>query len=444
MNICLALSLFHVWLLQTITTPASGSGVQPEFVRAIPNVTVAVGREAKLECKVDHLGSYKVAWIKYDTQTLLTIDTKVIPHDKRIRVTNNSFRQWFLHIKNVVEEDKGLYMCQINTEPMISVTGYLDVLLPPTILENGTSSDIVVGERSSISLRCKASGYPAPVVFWRREDGRTINVGSYGTVYSEERKIEGEFLNLTHISRKDMGAYLCIVSNGIPPSVSKRIMLEVKFQPEIKVPDQVIGAAVGRDVTLECEVEAWPKPLISWERNDGKILLNSTKYRLYESRNLYKIEMNLKIHNLQSEDFTSYKCVAKNTLGDKEGFIRLHEYVAPTSTTVFTDSYNSYHTGTKGSHESKNLSSQGRKSVDLPTSNSLKDKVQNSSAKGLDSKKKEENLGYTGLSDRRPRQKPDLQSHPSKNVGIRYNVNQTLGQVLVGLLLLFGVCISVY
>lgn len=34
-------------------------------------------------------------------------------------------------------------------------------------------------------------------------------------------------MDLTKISRLDMGAYLCIASNGIPPSVSKRIKVSV-------------------------------------------------------------------------------------------------------------------------------------------------------------------------------------------------------------------------
>ena len=38
---------------------------------------------------------------------------------------------------------------------------------------------------------------------------------------------EGEILELTRISRLDMGAYLCIASNGVPPTVSKRIKVSV-------------------------------------------------------------------------------------------------------------------------------------------------------------------------------------------------------------------------
>ena len=40
-------------------------------------------------------------------------------------------------------------------------------------------------------------------------------------------KYEGEVLRLSKVSRMDMGAYLCIASNGHPPIVSKRIVVSV-------------------------------------------------------------------------------------------------------------------------------------------------------------------------------------------------------------------------
>lgn len=39
--------------------------------------------------------------------------------------------------------------------------------------------------------------------------------------------IEGAVFNITKVNRLHMGAYLCIASNGVPPTVSKRIRLIV-------------------------------------------------------------------------------------------------------------------------------------------------------------------------------------------------------------------------
>jgi hypothetical protein len=69
-----------------------------------------------------------VAWLRVDTQTILTIATHVITKNHRIAVSHSDHRTWFLHIREVRESDRGWYMCQINTDPMKSQIGYLEVV----------------------------------------------------------------------------------------------------------------------------------------------------------------------------------------------------------------------------------------------------------------------------------------------------------------------------
>ncbi|MPC65333.1 hypothetical protein E2C01_059466 [Portunus trituberculatus] len=42
--------------------------------------------------------------------------------------------------------------------------------------------------------------------------------------------LEGQTLTIGKVSRLHMGAYLCVASNGIQPSVSKRIQLKVQCE----------------------------------------------------------------------------------------------------------------------------------------------------------------------------------------------------------------------
>lgn len=51
---------------------------------------------------------------------------------------------------------------------------------------------------------------------------------SAGFLLSTANSFEGEVLGLARVSRLHIGAYLCIASNGVPPSVSKRIVLNVQ------------------------------------------------------------------------------------------------------------------------------------------------------------------------------------------------------------------------
>ena len=49
----------------------------------------------------------------------------------------------------------------------------------------------------------------------------------YALLSTAVKTYDGETLLLNSIQRSDMGAYLCIASNGIPPPVSKRFMVQV-------------------------------------------------------------------------------------------------------------------------------------------------------------------------------------------------------------------------
>lgn len=44
------------------------------------------------------------------------------------------------------------------------------------------------------------------------------------------KHVEGERLTLQQVHRTDMGGYLCIASNGVPPSVSKRFDVQVNCE----------------------------------------------------------------------------------------------------------------------------------------------------------------------------------------------------------------------
>jgi hypothetical protein len=67
--------------------------------------------------------------VKADTKAIQAIHDHVITHNPRVSVSHNDYSTWNLHVRNVQEEDRGMYMCQINTDPMKSqVRGVLACL----------------------------------------------------------------------------------------------------------------------------------------------------------------------------------------------------------------------------------------------------------------------------------------------------------------------------
>ncbi|KAL9925864.1 dpr-interacting protein iota [Glossina fuscipes fuscipes] len=176
----------------------------------------------------------QIAWLRVDTQTILTIHNQVITKNQRITLTHTEHRIWQLRIRDVKESDHGWYMCQINTDPMKSQVGYLNVVVPADIVDYETSHDMIVEREQNVTLVCTAKGSPEPLITWRREKDQPLYTTAKGQVFTSE----GRNLTLWQVTRSHMGAYLCIASNGIPPTVSKRIMVLVncKFYPLVDLP----------------------------------------------------------------------------------------------------------------------------------------------------------------------------------------------------------------
>lgn len=98
----------------------------------------------------------QVGWLRASDQTILSVHTRTVTHNARISVSYESNGcsmpagvaggsafgvtgssqaadevvngTWRLHIRQLKESDRDCYMCQINTSPMISELGCLDIL----------------------------------------------------------------------------------------------------------------------------------------------------------------------------------------------------------------------------------------------------------------------------------------------------------------------------
>ncbi|KYQ60502.1 Lachesin [Trachymyrmex zeteki] len=343
------------------------TGLEPDFAYPLENVTIPQGRDATFTCVVNNLGGYRVspsssasgdhsgsvkeqppsltislydihfhlsvriqvAWIKADTKAILAIHEHVITNNARLSVTHSDYNTWTLNIRSARREDRGIYMCQVNTDPMKSQSAFLEVVIPPDIISEETSNDMMVPEGGAAKLVCKARGYPKPDIVWKREDGAEI-ISRSGPGKTKVPIAEGEVLTLSKVTRGEMGAYLCIASNGVPPSVSKRMMLHVHFHPMVQVPNQLVGAPIGTNVTLVCHVEASPKAINYWTRETDEMIITNSKYAMSEVKtSVYSVQMRLVIMNLQKHDLGGYKCISKNSIGDAEGNIRLYDMELP-------------------------------------------------------------------------------------------------------------------
>ncbi|XP_031337929.1 lachesin-like isoform X2 [Photinus pyralis] len=318
-------------LLNVVSATGQVTELEPEFLAPLENHTVTQGRDVYFTCIVNHLSTYKVAWIKSDSKAILAIHTHMVAQNPRLSVTHNGHNTWMLHVSNVQKNDSGTYMCQINTDPMRSQMGNLEVVIPPDILNDNESTESGGGmavEGGTVKLRCHATGVPEPSVLWRREDSRNLVLRHEGGREKQVlRSYDGDTLVLNNIQRSDMGPYLCIASNNVPPSVSKRFVVKVHFHPLIRVSNQLVAAPMSSDVVVQCYVEASPRAMNHWMRDEtGEKLPPSDKYMMTETAlNDYSLLMNLTIRSLERKDFGNYVCTSSNPLGKAEGVVRLQE-----------------------------------------------------------------------------------------------------------------------
>ncbi|KAI5721927.1 hypothetical protein M8J76_001040 [Diaphorina citri] len=216
-------------------------------------------------------------------------------------------------------------------------------LLPPKIIDEETSGDIEVPEGGNITLQCRAKGNPTPRISWKRDDSRPIKL-KRGRDNNANENITGEVLTLKRMDRRQSGAIFCIASNDIPPAVSKRMLIHVTFKPRVTVPILSYGSPLEADVTLECNIEAYPFAINYWKfkpsTKQEHVLTNGSKYILTETRTGYEVNLTVVIRNLSRQDLGEYKCYSSNGLGESEsGFVKIHETqraTVPPTTRVIT------------------------------------------------------------------------------------------------------------
>ncbi|KAI2660097.1 Muscle, skeletal receptor tyrosine-protein kinase [Labeo rohita] len=117
----------------------------------------------------------------------------------------------------------------------------------------------------------------------------------------------GQMLIIPNVKDSDSGEYCCIASNGIGEPAKSCGALQLKMKPQIKRPPTNMTLIVESKAVLPCLTLGYPKPEISWIKEDDLIKVNS-RISVLESGSL-------KINNIKKEDAGQYRCAARNSFG---------------------------------------------------------------------------------------------------------------------------------
>ncbi|XP_020292615.1 lachesin-like [Pseudomyrmex gracilis] len=288
-----------------------------------------IGETVELQCSVQYASVYPVLWIKINKenkqdQITLAINNGIIIADSRFSIRYDSETSTYhLQIKSLQEVDVGYYQCkiQISISSSVSAEVELEIRRPPIISDNSTQS-VLVAEDQSIQLECYASGYPSPTISWRRQNNKIFPSGN--AIYN------GNIVNLPVVTRESRGTYYCIADNGVGRGSKRNINVEVEFSPVIEISRSRVGQALQYDADLECHVEAYPPPAITWYDKNGQELLNSQHYSIAQFADAVDYtHTTLRILSIEKRQYGKYTCRAQNELGVAHGKLELSETIIP-------------------------------------------------------------------------------------------------------------------
>jgi hypothetical protein len=143
---------------------------------------------------------------------------------------------------------------------------------PPVITEINKS--VLVSEAEDATLSCTAEGNPLLETHfsWKREGfdfvSRTTTSFRNGTTY----------LRIIGPTTEDMGAFECVVSNGVGEAAVSSTYLLVKHKPKIDTSPAIAKAAAsaGEAGRLICRAQGAPKLSFKWSHLGAALPVNNS------------------------------------------------------------------------------------------------------------------------------------------------------------------------
>ncbi|XP_063383150.1 limbic system-associated membrane protein-like [Cydia fagiglandana] len=208
-------------LFNTTTSYNATDGVEPHFDNATKrDYTAAVGQAAYLHCRVKSLGDRAVSWIRKRDLHILTVGVHTYSSDARFAALHtDGTDEWTLRVAPAQPRDSGGYECQVSTEPKISLSFRLTVVVSKAEILSGP--ELFVRAGSDINLTCIARHAPDPpsFIYWYRGP-HVVNYAQRGGISVEtEQRTRTSRLLIARAAPRDSGNYTCAPSSSDSASV---------------------------------------------------------------------------------------------------------------------------------------------------------------------------------------------------------------------------------
>ncbi|XP_012709200.2 matrix-remodeling-associated protein 5 isoform X1 [Fundulus heteroclitus] len=249
--------------------------------------------------------------------------------DPRIKV----FLNGSISINSVTDKDRGDYLCVARNKMGDDyVQLRVNVLTKPAKIEQKlqkSSQEVVQGQ--DLKVDCVASGLPSPEISWALPDGTMVNHVKQKAAVSMGRSrryvvFDNGTLYFNDVGLPEEGDYTCYAQNQLGKDEMK-VRVRVKggtSQPQIQDKDQnVVRVLSSETVTLHCNAEGKPIPVITWMSPKNSIISPDLgKYKVLKDGTLI-------VQKVQQFDGGNYTCVARNGVGQDNKVTRLEVLATP-------------------------------------------------------------------------------------------------------------------
>uniref|UniRef100_A0A8C4SJ58 Matrix remodeling associated 5 n=1 Tax=Erpetoichthys calabaricus TaxID=27687 RepID=A0A8C4SJ58_ERPCA len=275
--------------------------------------------------------NYSVVSVPYGESVSLKCEAKGEPipkitwHSPTNRIISSSSDKYQIHndgtllLQKVQRFDSGNYTCVAkNTAGEDKKVIRVDVqVISPSI--NGSRSAVSNIKVKAIKehrmlLDCRAEGMPIPRVMWVLPENVVLPAPYYGSRFTVHRN---GTLDIKSLKKTDSVQLVCIARNegGEARLIVHLDVIEDLQAPILKNPlKEILSLTAGSNLQINCSAEGKPVPDILWILPNGSHLTNGKQLS-----NIYHAQDGtLHIHHSSVTEAGTYRCVAKNTIGQAE------------------------------------------------------------------------------------------------------------------------------
>ncbi|KAG5276279.1 hypothetical protein AALO_G00130100 [Alosa alosa] len=273
------------------------------------NVSVVVRNPVALTCEASGIPLPSITWLKDGTPVSASSSVRIISGGRSLR------------LMHAAVEDAGRYTCIVSNPAGEERMNFdLDILVPPSIVKEGTVEDVKVKDRQNVTLACEVTGNPVPEITWLK-DGLPLVSDRRHQVMSH-----GRFLQIIAAQVSDTGRYSCLATNSAGDR-SRHFNLNVLVSPTIlgSGPEgsaEEVTVTLSSPTSLVCEAQSYPPAIITWLK-DGAPFQSGRNVRVLPGGRT------LQILRAQEEDAGRYTCVATNEAGETLKNYEVKVYLPP-------------------------------------------------------------------------------------------------------------------